>query len=195
MWDERYNSDDYMYGTQPNDFLVQMADQLPKGKVLCLADGEGRNGVWLASQGHSVTAVDASSVGLEKAQKLAKQQGVSLTTEHADLAQYDIKEGEWDAIISIFCHLPKPLQEKTHKACVKGLKKGGVFLLEGYTPAQLAFKTGGPPVVELMMEATSLKKQLEGLTFNHIKECERDIIEGELHHGKGAVVQVLATKP
>ena len=194
MWDQRYSRDNYAYGTKPNDFLMEMSDKLPTGKVLCLAEGEGRNAVWLAEQGYQVTAVDASKVGLQKARKLAKARGVEITTVHADLADYDIGTQQWDAIISIFCHLPHDLRQDIHRRCVKGLRDKGMMLLEAYTPLQLEYKTGGPPVAEMMVDVQSLSSELIGLEFLHLKECVREIHEGELHNGTGAVVQALAKK-
>jgi 2-polyprenyl-3-methyl-5-hydroxy-6-metoxy-1,4-benzoquinol methylase len=194
MWDQRYNNKTYAYGTEPNDFLTSMYNKLPKGKILCLAEGEGRNAVWLAEQGNKVTAVDASDIGLQKADKLAKARGVEVTTVHADLADYDIGTQQWDAIISIFCHLPPQLRQDVHRRCVKGLRSKGMLLLEAYTPLQLQYKTGGPPVAEMMMDMPSLRSELIGLDFLHLQECVREIHEGEFHNGTGAVVQALAQK-
>jgi len=128
MWNQRYSSKTYAYGTKANDFLVSMVDRLPTGKILCLAEGEGRNAVWLAEHGNEVTAVDASDIGLQKADKLAKARGVEITTVHADLADYDIGTQQWDAIISIFCHLPPDLRQDVHRRCVKGLRDKGMIL-------------------------------------------------------------------
>lgn len=195
MWDQRYSSEDYAYGTEANDFLVSMYDKLPTGNILCLAEGEGRNAVWLAEQGNQVTAVDASEVGLQKAKKLAKKHGVKITTVHADLADYDIGIQQWDAIISIFCHLPPDLRQDVHRRCVQGLLNEGVLLLEAYTPLQLEYKTGGPPTAEMMMDVQSLSRELISLEFLHLQEKVREIHEGKFHNGTGAVVQVLARKP
>ena len=192
MWNERYSSESYAYGTKANDFLVSMIDRLPTGKILCLAEGEGRNAVWLAEQGNDVTAVDASDVGLQKANRLADARGVKITTVHADLAHYDIGKQQWDAIISIFCHLPAVLRQDLHRRCIAGLRDDGMILLEAYTPLQLEYKTGGPPVAEMMMDAASVRSELDGLEFLHLQECVRDIHEGEFHNGTGAVVQLLA---
>src|SRR5919112_1168906 len=112
MWDERYSSEEYAYGTKPNRFLEAKVSFIPKGKVLSLAEGEGRNAVYLAKQGYSVTAVDASIVGLNKAGKLAEENGVVVELIHADLADYDLGEDEWDGIVSIFCPLPSPLRKQ-----------------------------------------------------------------------------------
>ncbi len=194
MWDKRYSGESYAYGTEANDFLESMQNKLPTGKILCLGEGEGRNAVWLAQQGNDVTAVDLSSVGLQKAQSLAKTKGVAITTVHADLAEYDIGKEQWDAIILIFCHLPPPLRKQVHKNCVAGLRKKGLLVLEAYTPEQLNYKTGGPPVDAMMMNTASLKSELEGLNFISLEEKVREINEGEFHKGKGAVVQLLAQK-
>ena len=193
-WDERYAQENFVYGTVPNDFLKENADHLPKGKVLCLAEGEGRNAVYLAQLGYAVTAVDSSKVGLEKAQKLARQQGVEIETLVADLTEFDLGTNQWDAIVSIFCHLPPPLRRDVHCRVVVALKKGGVLLAEAYTPRQLDFKTGGPPVRELLVEPDVLREELKGLQFIQLTETEREVHEGILHFGKGAVVQVIAIK-
>ncbi|MFN5398040.1 MAG: SAM-dependent methyltransferase, partial [Pseudanabaena sp.] len=122
MWDERFSSLEYIYGTEPNDFLVSVASKIPQGKVLCLADGEGRNGTYLASLGCKVVAVDGSSVGLAKAQKLAQAKQVEITTIHADLADFVIEPQTWDGIVSIFCHLPSELRAKVYSQVAQGLK-------------------------------------------------------------------------
>ena len=196
QWDERYATDEYVYGTQPNDFVRDHVTSLPPGgRVLCLADGEGRNGVFLAQQGMNVTSVDQSSVGLAKASALAEQRGVSISTAVADLVWYDLGTEQWDAIVSVFCHLPPDLRRSVHQRVVQALRPGGVFLLEAYTPQQLEFHTGGPPTVELLMTSSSLTEELEGLDMLLNHEITRDIHEGRLHDGPSAVVQVLARKP
>lgn len=195
MWDQRYSSKTYAYGTKPNDFLVSMFDKLPTGKILCLAEGEGRNAVWLAEQGNEVTVIDASEIGLQKARKLVKARGVKITTVHADLADYDIGMQQWDAIISIFCHLPPKLRQNVHRRCVEGLRSEGMILIETYTPLQLEYRTGGPPTAEMMMNMQSLSSELNSLDFLYLKERIREIHEGEFHNGTGAVVQALAEKP
>lgn len=195
MWDERYSQADYVYGKNPNDFLVQVIQHIPKGRVLCLAEGEGRNAVYLAQQGCQVTAVDASSVGLAKAKKLAAERFVEIETIVAELAVFEIQPHSWDAIVSIFCHLPPAMRARMHRQVVAGLRSHGVFVLEAYTPRQLEFRTGGPPNAELLMELATVKQELAGLVFEHAVERERDIQEGLFHRGRSAVVQVLAVKP
>lgn len=136
LWNERYSQPDYVYGTEPNEFLASVADRIPPGPVLTLAEGEGRNGLFLASRGHDVTAVDQSEVGLAKARRLAEERGLSIRTQQADLADFAIEPGAWAGIVSIFCHLPKSIRVPLHAAVVEGLRPGGVFILEAYTPKQ-----------------------------------------------------------
>lgn len=195
MWDERYQGEDFVYGTAPNDFLRSQVGQLPAGRILCLAEGEGRNAVFLAEQGFTVTAVDQSSVGLAKAERLAAERGARIETVVADLADFDIQRESWDGIVSIFAHMPPPVRRHVHREVVRGLKPGGAFLLEAYRPEQLQYNTGGPPVVEMMMDLEGLRAELTGLHFEYAEETVRDIHEGALHHGQGAVVQLRARKP
>ena len=194
MWDERYGAEEYAYGTTPNEFLVEKVSCIPKGKVLSLAEGEGRNAVFLAKQGYSVTAVDASLVGLNKARKLAEENDVVVEFIHADLADYDLGENKWDGIVSIFCPLPSSLRKELYKKVIAGLKQNGVFLLEAYTPDQLKHGTGGGNAVDVMQSEESLRLELAGLKFKHLTELERNVIEGVYHTGVGSVVQAIATK-
>ena len=196
MWDQRYNNEEFAYGTEPNDFLKSEFAQIPKGgKVLCLAEGEGRNAVFLAKQGYEVTAVDQSPVGLVKATKFAAQNGVEISTVVADLNDYDLGENCWDGIVSIAAHVPPALRQKLHKQVVKALTDKGVFLLEAYTEKQLKMDgVGGPPNKELLMSLNELKEELSGLEFVIGQEVERHISEGQYHQGESAVVQVVARK-
>lgn len=194
-WDQRYSEPGFAYGTDPNDFLVQSIDYFPsEGKVLCLADGEGRNSVYLAQRGFEVTAVDSSTVGMQKTNRLAQEKGVEVHTIVADLADFSFLENHYDVIISIFCHLPPTLRKKVHKNVVSSLRQDGIFLLEGYTPKQLENNTGGPPVLELLMELKGVKKEIAPLKILHAIELDRVIKEGSLHTGLGSVIQLIAKK-
>lgn len=195
MWDERYSETDYAYGKEPNTFLQAYANQLPKGNVLCIAEGEGRNAVFLATLGNVVTAVDSSAVGLQKASALAMENKVQINCVHTDLVEYDFGIEKWDAIVSIFCPLGATLRTKIHQQVIQGLKANGVFLLEAYRPEQLNFNTGGGPSVDTMPTKENLALELDGLAFTHLVECEREVIEGSYHTGMAAVVQAIARKP
>lgn len=195
MWDQRYSADEYIYGKDPNEFLANAVNKIPKGKVLCVAEGEGRNAVFLAEQGYDVVAVDSSTVGLEKARKLALERGVSIQTMVCDLAHFDIEAKSWDGVVSIFAHVPPAVRKELHKKIVDGLRPGGVLILEAYRPDQLKYKTGGPPTAEFMMTLKGLEEELTGLNFDYGVELDRDIVEGKFHTGKGAVVQIIGIKP
>ncbi|MGE0115463.1 MAG: cyclopropane-fatty-acyl-phospholipid synthase family protein [Steroidobacteraceae bacterium] len=195
FWDQRFAEDEYAYGAEPNDFLRSVAAQIPAGPVLCLAEGQGRNAVYLAQQGHEVLAVDQSATGLRRANELAQQRGVSLSTSVADLADFQIEAGHWSGIVSIFAHTPSPLRRRLHQSVSNGLRPGGLFVLEAYTPRQLAFGTGGPKELSLLVTLDALRAELSGLEFVVAQEIERDIHEGSYHNGRSAVVQLLARKP
>jgi SAM-dependent methyltransferase len=195
MWDQRYRESGFAYGTEPNDFLVASLPLFKAGSdVLCLAEGEGRNGVYLAQHGHQVTAVDSSAVGLEKAQQLSRSRGVTLQTVQSDLANFTIDPAGYDAIVSIFCHLPGPLREDLHRRVLEGLRPGGLYVLEGYAKRQLELGTGGPQKKELLLDLEELKDELAGLHLTHSAELEREIHEGSYHNGIGAVIQIVGVK-
>lgn len=194
FWDERYAQTGFIYGAEPNEFLASVADQIPSGPVLTLAEGEGRNGLFLAGLGYDVTAVDQSEVGLAKARRLAEERGLSIKTQQADLADYSIEPGAWSGIVSIFCHLPKSIRLPLHAAVVRGLRPGGVFILEAYTPQQLGRGTGGPQSIELLTSLDDLKRELAGLEFLRAQEVERVVREGQYHTGLASVVQIVARR-
>lgn len=197
MWDQRYSQPGFAYGTEPNDFLAANAERyLPRhGEILCLAEGEGRNAVFLARHGFRVTGVDSSAVGLAKARLLAEQQGVEIQTVVADLADYDLGLARWDGIVSVWCHTPKVLRERLHRSVVAALKPGGVLLLEAYTPKQLEYKTGGPPTMDMLMTLAAVREELVGLELLDAQETIRVVHEGKYHDGVSAVLQVVARKP
>ncbi len=194
-WDKRYSEPGFAYGTAPNDFLVSVADRIPRGKILSLAEGEGRNAVYLASLGFDVLAVDGSVVGLRKAVRLAKERGVAIATLVADLGDFRIAPEAWDGIVSCYSHLPSAIRAPLHRAVVKGLKPGGVVVLEAFAKKQLAYGTGGPQSLDMLMSLDELKRELAGLEFVHAAEIERDVREGSKHTGLASVVQILAAKP
>jgi len=194
-WDERYSEPGFLYGTAPNEFLASVVDRIPKGKILSLGEGEGRNAVYLASLGFDVTGVDGSEVGLRKAVELAAERGVTITTIHADLGGFKVGQEQWDGIIASYCHVPSALRIPLHQAAVRGLKPGGIFVLEAYSKEQLAYNTGGPQSLDMLMSLDELKQELAGLEFLHAVQIEREVREGSRHTGLASVVQVLGKKP
>jgi len=194
MWDERY-AEGWAYGTEPNDFLRESLGWLTLGPALCLAEGQGRNAVFLAANGFEVTAVDSSRVGLACASRLATERGVRISTVQADLGRYRIQEGHFQVIVSIFCHLPPEVRRDVHARVVRGLAPGGIFLLEAYRPEQASRSTGGPREASLCVTLAQLRAELGGLDILLEGELERDVLEGPYHNGQGAVVQLIAQKP
>jgi SAM-dependent methyltransferase len=193
-WDQRYSAAEYAYGIQPNDFLATHVAAIPPKPVLDLGCGEGRNAVFLAGRGYAVTAVDQSSVGLRKAERLAAERGVSIAAVQADLAEFTIHPGHWAGIVSIFCHLPSALRRPLYASVVQGLRVGGVLLLEAYTPAQIGRGTGGPPDPDWMMSLDRLKDELAGLEWVVAEEKEREVREGSFHTGLASVVQFVGRR-
>lgn len=198
-WDERYRTEDYVYGTAPNDFLLEHAADLltplEQAHVLSVADGEGRNSVYLAELGAQVCAMDISSVGLAKADKLAEQRGVSIQTEVVDLAHAELPKNHYDGIVALFCHLPGQARAHLYEQITASLKPGGFFLLEGYTVDQLGRGTGGPDNADLMVSKVELERIFKSFDVQISQELEREIHEGERHNGRGAVCQFIARKP
>ena len=196
MWDERYAQDGYLFGTEPNAFLVSQRHLLKPGmSCLAVADGEGRNGVWLAQQGLLVLSVEASPVALEKAKKLASQRGATVEFEQADLAQWQWGENRFDAVAAIFIQFAPPaLREQMFAGIKRCLKPGGLLLLQGYTPRQLEYKTGGPPVAENMYTEMLLRNAFGGMEILHLREHDDHIGEGTAHSGMSALIDLVARK-
>lgn len=194
-WDERYRGREFFYGKAPNGFLASVADGIPRGHVLTLAEGEGRNAAYLASRGFRVTGVDNSRVGLAKAQALAGERSLVIDTIHADLADFRIEAKSWDGIVACYCHLPPEIRVPLHRAAVRGLKPGGVFVLEAFSKEQLRYNTGGPKSLDMLMSLDDLKRELEGLQLIYAAQVEREVREGIGHTGLASVVQIFGMKP
>ncbi|WP_233216224.1 class I SAM-dependent methyltransferase [Blastopirellula marina] len=196
FWDERYGQSEYIYGTEPNSFLTASEFQLPpSGRVLCLCEGEGRNAVFLARQGHLVTGVDVSREGKKKAERLANEQGVSIEYHLSDLCAFDFGVAQWDAIISISAHLPSPVQADVYPRVFAALKPGGILLLESYHPRQIEYGTGGPKDVDMLMTLETLHRHFPTLEVQHEAELEREVTEGTFHTGNAFVTQFIGRKP
>jgi len=195
-WDERYAGDEYLFGIEPNAFLVSQQQILKPGmSCLALADGEGRNGVWLAQQGLQVLSVEASKVALDKAKKLAVQSGATLDFELADLEHWQWGESRFDMVAAIFIQFAPPAMRAQMFANIKRcLKPGGLLLLQGYTPRQLEYKTGGPPVAENMYTEAILRAAFDDMEWLHFAEHDKEIREGAGHSGMSALIDLVARK-
>lgn len=195
FFDERFNSKEFFYGLNPNDYLYEKSLALsPQSTILSLGEGEGRNALFLAKQGHHVVAIDESNVGLLKAKKLLQDNHLDLEIICTDIAKFDFQRNQYDAIISIWFHLPKELRISIHQKCVEALKPNGILILEAYTPKQLENNSGGPKNIDMLMDPNDLISELKGLRLIELNELNREIHEGIGHNGPSAVVQVLGQK-
>lgn len=195
IWDERFSAGHYVYGEEPNAFLVQHASMLaPGARVLVPGDGEGRNGVWLARMGMKVLSVDSSAVGLHKAKQLAQRHGVSIETEVADLTTWAWPESIFDAVVAIFLHLPPAARSGVHAAMLKALKPGGRVILQAFRPEQLAYTSGGPKDAEWLYTPALLAADFAGGEVLVNEEMLVMLDEGPLHRGPAATVGLVARR-
>lgn len=197
QWDERFATEEFVFGREPNAFLRRASIHIvPGGSVLAVADGEGRNGVWLARQGFRVHAVDGSSVALAKSAKLAAEHGVTLRTECADLTAWRWPQAAYDAVAAIFIQFVNPAERALLFAGMVGaLKPGGVLLLEGYRPKQLEYGTGGPKQVENLYTRELLEAAFADLEILELREYDAALDEGGGHHGMSALIDLVARRP
>lgn len=195
-WQQRYSAPGYLFGTTPNAFLKAQAHLLPKsGTALAIADGEGRNGVFLAEQGLDVLSIDFSPLAQQKAKKLAAQRGVRLRTEQADLTAWRWPEAAYDVVAGIFFQFATPPERECIFASIKrALKPSGLLLIEGYTPKQLEYKTGGPSKVENLYTRALLETSFADLSSLEIREYEAELAEGEHHVGTSALIDLVGRK-
>ncbi len=196
-WDERYAAvEGYLFGQAPSAFLVAQKARLPAaGTALAVADGDGRNGVWLAEQGLDVLAVDGSTVALDKSRALAAAHGVTLRHERADLLTWDFGRARFDVIVGIFIQFTGPAARATmFRAMIDALAPGGLLILQGYRPEQLAYGTGGPPDAENMYTEALLREAFADLHIEHLKAHDAELHEGR-HEGMSALIEMVARKP
>ncbi len=193
FWNERYADSDYFYGTEPNGFLEEQCGILT-GPVLSISEGEGRNGVFLATRGLGVTGVDLSSVALEKAQRLAESKGVGIKTIVADLETFEPDENAYGAVISISAHLPSSVRATLYPRLERALRPGGILLLEAYSPDQLSKNTGGPKDPDMLMSIEKIRREFPNLEPILLQEIEREVSEGKGHTGLASVVQFIGKR-
>ena len=195
MWNQRFASDDYLFGRLPNDYLRAHAARLPAGgSVLCVADGEGRNSVWLAEQGLQVQAFDISEVGVAKARKLASEAGVSVDYTVAGCEEWTWTAQSHDGVVAVFIQFADPdMRTRMFANMVRALRPGGVLILQGYTPRQLAYKTGGPGQLSHLYTADLIRDAFKELQIVELIEYEAELNEGAKHAGRSALLGLVAT--
>ena len=196
-WNRRFEGDEFLFGTEPNAWLKAHAKVWPRGgHVLCVADGEGRNSVWLARQGFVVEAFDIAEAGVAKARRLAAQQGVAVDYRVADCDAYAWPTGSCDGVAAIFIQFADPAQrERLFAHMVASLKPGGTLVLQGYTPKQLEYRTGGPPHASHLYTPQLLREAFADLQITELREYEADVAEGSGHRGRSALIGLVARRP
>lgn len=195
-WNKRFSGEGYTFGTEPNEWLREHGHVWPAGqRVLCVADGEGRNSVWLARQGLRVDAFDIADVGVAKARKLAAAQGVDVNYTVSDCDSFPYESGAYDGVATIFVQFADPaMRERMFANIQRCLKPGGVLVLLGYTPKQLEYKTGGPPQVSHLYTETMLREAFAGFDLLTLREYEAELKEGDRHSGMSALIGLVARK-
>lgn len=196
-WQERYSTPDFRFGKEANEFLVRCRPLLPRtGKVLAIADGEGRNGVWLAKQGLDVLSIDFSPAALAKARALAAENKVAVTFEEADVHAWSYPDEAFDVVVEIFAQFSTPAQRALKWAGMRRtLKSGGLLIVQGYTPKQLDYGTGGPKQIEHLYTRDMLLHTFGDMDDLNIVEEERELNEGAGHAGMSAIIGLTARKP
>ncbi len=196
MWDSRYQGAEYLFGTEPNRCLQRHAALWPAGsRVLCVADGEGRNSVWLARQGLQVDAFDISAVAIGKAQQLADAHGVSVQYTQADSDHWHWPSGVYDGVVAVFVQFADPaMRQRLFDKMLGALKPGGTLLLHGYTPQQLALGTGGPSELSHLYTEAMLTEAFASMELVSLRAYEETLSEGSRHQGRSALIDLIARK-
>jgi SAM-dependent methyltransferase len=195
-WNRRFEQAGFLFGTEPNGWLREHAGVWTAGqRVLCVADGEGRNSVWLASRGLQVDAFDIAEMGVAKARRLAAQQGVTVNFAVSDCDGYAWPEAACDGVAAIFVQFADPaMRARLFAHLQRCLKPGGTLLLQGYTPKQLDYKTGGPGQLSHLYTAAMLREAFAELDIVELREYEAELAEGSGHHGRSALIGLVARR-
>lgn len=195
-WNRRYAGDEFLFGTEPNAWLREHVGSLPRaGHILSVADGEGRNSVWLAQQGFQVDAFDVANRAVEKAQAYAHRQGVSVNFAVADVDGFAWPQSAYDGVAAIFVQFADPdMRQRLFERIARSLKPGGVLILQGYTPKQLAYRTGGPPFLSHLYTREMLTSAFADLSILELREYEAEVHEGQGHRGQSALIGLVARR-
>lgn len=196
-WDDRYSAPGFLFGTEPADFVRRQAWRITPGdRVLAVADGEGRNSVFVAGLGAAVTAMDASPVALAKARALATERGVQVDYRQADIESWAWEDTTVDAVLAVFIQFAPPGQRsRIFTGMARSLRPGGLLLLHGYAPRQVGYGTGGPPNAENMYTVPLLAEAFAGFEILESRDYDAEVSEGRGHSGLSALVDFVARKP
>lgn len=195
MWDQRYASEAYIYGTEPNDWFAEKLNIMKPGKLLLPGEGEGRNAVWAASAGWDVTAFDQSPEAMKKATQLATEKEVKINYLVKDIRCFRAEENTFDAIGLIYVHMPSEYRAKVHEELIKMIKPGGCMIFEAFSKAQLANNSGGPKDINLLYDPSEVREDFKSLKILEFQDIRIHLEEGQLHHGIAEVIRLFARKP
>ncbi|GAB4281136.1 MAG: class I SAM-dependent methyltransferase [Marinilabiliales bacterium] len=194
FWNERFDTKEYIYGVEPNAFLKQIIDNVPPGKILLPAEGEGRNAVYCAKKGFIVDCFDQSEVAKNKALKLANNENVNINYLVSDIEDFDYKINEYDYIGIFFLHLSKTQSENFYKLLIKSLKPGGKIIIEVFSKIIYENQTAGPKDLSLRYNIEDFKEYLKSFNFIVFEQKDVDLNEGSRHQGKSNVIRIFAEK-
>ena len=197
FWNQRFNKQEFIFGKEPNEYLALQAKAYlkPNQKVLCIADGEGRNGVWLAKQGMQVVGFDVSDIALEKAKQFAQDNQVEIAYLLSDTDSFNWQENIYDAVIGIFIQFAEPqMRARIFQQAYRALKPGGIFILQGYTPKQLEYKTGGPSLIDHLYTEEMIRELTKEFQILDLRCYEKELNEGARHAGMSALLGLVARK-
>jgi ubiquinone/menaquinone biosynthesis C-methylase UbiE len=195
-WNHRFSDPGYLFGKEPNHFLAKQANILSSGKALAIADGEGRNSIWLAEQGLTVDAFDFSPIAIEKAQQLAKSKGVQVNFICSDWESFAWQENQYDYVVGIFFQFADPNDRaQLFKQMDRSLKSGGTMIIQGYGEKQLEYKTGGPGVLENLYNEGLLKSSFPTYEVLELITYDQEVSEGDGHAGMSNLVGFVGKKP
>jgi 2-polyprenyl-3-methyl-5-hydroxy-6-metoxy-1,4-benzoquinol methylase len=197
FWNERFDKEEFIFGKNPNEYLVEQTKHYlkPGNKVLCIADGEGRNGVWLAKQGMHVVGFDVSDIALVKAKRFAQENQVNIDYSLCDSDGFSWGTNTYDAVIGIFIQFADPaMRARIFQQTYEALKPGGIFILQGYTPKQLEYKTGGPSLIEHLYTEDMIRDLAKDFQILDLCCYEKELSEGARHTGMSALLGLVAKK-
>lgn len=194
FWNERYATQEYVYGKEPNAFFKEVIDGLTPGKILLPAEGEGRNAIYAAKKGWEVVAFDQSEEGKQKALKLATENNVSIIYQVASVEDFDLEKNSFDAIALVYSHLPKTIRNTFHKSLADCLKKNGVIFMEAFNKKQINRNSGGPKNIDMLYDIEMLEKDFSNLEIELLKEYEKEVNESGAHNGRAEIIRLIGRK-
>lgn len=194
FWNQRYDAQDFAYGEKPNQFLEEQLCLLPKGKILFVAEGEGRNAVFAAKMGHQVTAFDYSVSAQKKAMSLASAQNVSIEYLVSDVLEIPFQKDFFDIIVFVFAHFPEKIRKQAHSKLITLLKPNGKIIFEAFGKEQIKYHSGGPKEINMLFSEEEVKHEFLNIKFDFLKTDLIDLDEGPFHQGQAVVVRFVGTK-